>query len=112
MTDINSYLYRLPRFGIDFAVEFVAESGPIAGRCKNLSDTGLFGRFVRPLGVDTTGTLRLFPANLIIEMTAQVTHSDGLDAGLHFDFASDQERQLIRALVKAASRAVTGSESA
>ena len=103
MTTPHSFLYRMPRFGIDFALAFEASGGVITGRCRNLSDTGLLAVFALPLGLGMSGTIRLMPADLEIELLGRVTHADGFEAGVSFDFRSDQERQLLRAMVKAAA---------
>ncbi len=106
MTSISAFLYRLPRFDIIFPIEFAhdgqaGDTAVTAGRCLNLSNTGLLGSFAYPLGADSVGTLRLKPASRSFALRAAVTHSEGLRSGLSFVFANDQERQVIRALVDA-----------
>ena len=103
MTLVSSFLYRLPRFHIHFPVEFECEQTLTAGQCENLSDTGLLARFLYPLGTDSTGTLHLRPANRLFAVRATVSHSEGFQAGLRFQFADDQQRQVIRALVEIVS---------
>ena len=107
MSFVSEFLYRLPRFDVMFPIEFVQDGTPdgsiaepaTAGRCLNLSNTGLLALFVYPLGEGTVGMLRLKPASRTFVLRAVVTHSEGMRAGLKFSFASDQERQVIRALV-------------
>lgn len=107
MTSISSFLYRLPRFDIHFPVEFVTPAGTTAGRCLNLSDTGLLACFLLPLGGGEQGMLRLSPAGRVFDLAASVMHSDGQKSGLRFHFATDQQQQIIRALVNAANFGAT-----
>ena len=104
MTTVSDFLYRLPRFDIMFPIEFVPASAPddaaiTTGRCLNLSNTGLLGSFAYPLGGGTSGIIRLKPASRSFPLQAFVTHSEGMRCGLRFSFTTDQERQVIRALV-------------
>ena len=112
MTSVNAFLYRLPRFDIMFPIDFLSEGVPepadgISGRCLNLSSTGLLGSFGYPLGEGTAGVLRLRPASRSFPLRGIVTHSEGTRSGLRFDFANDQERQVIRALVDTIARRST-----
>lgn len=104
MTLVSSFLYRLPRFDINFPLDFVLGESLTAGHCLNLSHTGMLALFAYPIGNGADGTLRLKPANRIFQLRAHVTHSEGLKSGLQFDFATDQERQVIVALVEIISR--------
>ncbi len=121
MTQVDAFLYRLPRFSSDFPVEFVHGSGnppsinlgldpatATPGQCINLSLTGLLARFVLPLGLGADGVLRLKPANRVFSLRASVTHTDGTRSGLNFHFRDSREEQIIRALVEA----ITGAPPA
>ena len=106
MNSVSAFLYRLPRFDIVFPIEFLPEgaledTATSTGRCLNLSNTGLLGSFMLPLGEGTSGVVRLRPASRTFPLRATVTHSEGVRSGLKFAFASDQERQVVRALVDA-----------
>ncbi len=104
MTFVNPFLYRLPRFDVNFSLDFVLGDSITTGHCLNLSHTGILARFAYPLRTGAAGSLRLKPASRVFELRAHVTHTEGLRSGLQFDFANDQEQQVIVALVEAISR--------
>lgn len=104
MTSLTSFLYRLPRFHINFPLEFVLGSSATTGHCLNLSHTGMLAYFSYPLGSTAAGRLRLKPAGRIFELGAHVIHSEGLRSGLQFDFVNNQEQQVIFAMLEATGR--------
>lgn len=103
MTPVSSFLYRLPRFPIEFPfpVVFVLESRRVTGQCLNLSDTGLMAEFVVPVAKGMHGTLHMQPAGYVLEVPVSVAHSQGFRAGLLFAFANAEQQQMIEALVQA-----------
>ena len=101
---VETYAYRLPRFEVALPIQFQTDTATIEGHTRNLSDTGLLASFVQPLLNGSAGVIRLRFGSSSFEMEAHVTHAEFLDAGLNFLFASDQERQLVRTLVRVLSK--------
>lgn len=103
MAPVSSFLYRLPRFAIEFPfpVLFVSRSHRFTGQCVNLSRTGLLAEFAVPIAEEAVGVVRLQPAGYVIDVPSSVVHSEGFRAGLLFAFANREQEQLLRALVHA-----------
>lgn len=101
---ITSFAYRLPRIEIELPVEFTFGTESLTGHTRNISDTGLLVHFARPLAPETAGTFRLRLGSCFFELQGRITHTECFDAGVRFEFSSDQERVFMRTMIKVLSK--------
>ena len=107
LSDFHAYAYRVPRFSMQIPLEFWTGGVSIQGFSRDLSDTGLQGRLLVPVVPGARGRLQLRLDTCMVELQAEVVHSDFLDAGLRFCFSSAAEEQFIKTLVRILSRRVS-----
>lgn len=84
--------------------------GILLGSTRNISDRGLLADFGEPVLPGTTGRVSLRVGRCTVEIQARVTNSEGFSAGMEFEFASEQERSFLHAVVQMLSE-VRESES-
>ena len=106
MSELHEYAYRVPRFALQIPVAFCIGEVRISGFSKDLSNEGLQVRLSGPVILGTCGRVRLHLDSCLIEIWAEVVHSDLLDVGLRFRFSSRAEEDFIRTLVKLISKNV------
>lgn len=93
------FAYRPPRIDFCFPVEFHAGNEILVGSTKNISEKGFLVDFGEPLRLGLTGRTRFRVGRCTLELEARIVYTEGFSAALAFDFASDQERSFLYALV-------------
>lgn len=100
MVEIHAFAYRTPRLSLEHSIEFCVAGTPIPGWTRDVSETGLLVRFPEPVLPGTKGSVRWRFGGCTVEIEASVVHSEFIEAGLEFSFASEAERQFVHTLVK------------
>ena len=100
MTAVQAFLYRVPRLALELPIEFCLDGRRVAGRTRNISDTGLLVRLTEFVPPESLGRVRLEFGSCTMEIDAAVVHMELLEVGLHFRFSSVAEQDFIRTLVK------------
>lgn len=98
---VHSFAYRAPRIPSSLPVEFLTGEDRLFGFTRDISEHGLSANFGEPVLPATVGRLRLKSGNCLIEVQAEVTHTEGFTAGLAFVLSSERERLLLRAMLQA-----------
>ncbi len=106
---IHSFAYRNPRLTATLPVEFLTEGGALFGHTRDISEGGLLVDFGEPVLPHTTGGVRLRLGHCVLELHAEVTHTEGFTAGLVFAFSSPRESAFIRAMLQALTAAAETS---
>lgn len=101
MTDLHLFRYRLPRYKTDFPIDLILGTTVLAGRCKDISFSGIQAELSHSVQVGASCLLVLKPGGRTFEFDALITHSDGLNVGLQFTPQASRERSTIKALIEA-----------
>jgi hypothetical protein len=99
-TLMRRFLYRLPRFKTELRMDFIVGDSVTIGTCVNLSESGLRGTFSEAVGVNTQGMLTLYFEETGTQVHGRVEALKGDEVRVRFRFASVQERDGIRSLLK------------
>ena len=99
-TLMRRFLYRLPRFKTEVPMDLIVGDSVTIGTCLNISESGLRGTFSHPLAVNTQGLLTLYFGEQGTQVHAQIESLKGEEARVRFRFASVQERNDLRDLLK------------
>jgi hypothetical protein len=94
LDSIRRFVYREPRTGTGFHVNFIAGGSPLRGFCRDISDTGIRAEFDDPLTVGDSGLLILRPPAGVLELRAQVAYMEKRQVGLLFLFETPWERTM------------------
>lgn len=98
---IHPFAYRKPRVATSFPVEFLTGHGLLIGFTRDLSEQGLSADWGEPVPLKTSGCLRLRMGHCMLELQAEVTHTEGFTTGMMFAFASEREQFFVRAMMQA-----------
>lgn len=98
---------RAQRLRADFPLSFWSDGTAIAGRCVNISESGLFGEFAEELELWTQGELIIKFGEGVLGIRARVARTSGREAGFAFLPQNEAEREVIVAAVRGA-RATMG----
>lgn len=101
MTDLHLFRYRLPRYKTDFPIDLILGTAVFAGRCRDISSSGIQAELSHSVQVGATCLLILKPGGRTFEFNVIITHCDGLNVGLQFTPQASQERSTIKALIEA-----------
>ena len=101
---VNTFVSRSPRFGLDLPIRFFSEDGLEIGRCVDVSESGLLGFFERPLSVWTSGELTASLGDDSVSVKARVARVEGRQAGLSFQSENENDRLAILKLIDFALR--------
>ena len=104
LDQVNTFVSRSPRFGLDLPIRFFSQDGLATGRCVDVSESGLLGAFDRPLGVWTSGELTASLGDESVSVKARVARVDGRNAGLSFQTENENDRLAILKLIDFALR--------
>ncbi len=92
LESIRKFEYRPSRMKTGFNIDFIAEEETIHGICVDISATGLRGEFDGLVVVGSSGVLILSTPSGVLNLEAQVTHSEEGRVGLEFQFKTPLER--------------------
>lgn len=98
---MHTFTYRAPRVDCRIPVEFVTDAGTLQGHSRNIGDQGLLLDLREPVAPSTNGRVRLRFEQCMLELEAQVSHSEAFTVGLVFQFANPKERWFVHAFVQA-----------
>jgi PilZ domain len=104
LAQVNSFVSRSPRFGLDLPIRFFSSDGLAIGRCVDVSESGLLGDFDQPLNIWTTGEVTASVGEESVSIRARVARVDGNQAGLSFQVDSAADRLAVLRLIQFALR--------
>ncbi len=82
------------------------------GSTRDISEQGLLVNFGEPVTFGAFGRVRFRSGHCIVELAAEVTHTEGFTGGLVFAFASPQESAFVRAILQVLTEAGRSPEAA
>lgn len=97
---IQSFHYRSPRLAARLPVELVTDGGVLFGSTRDFSEHGLRADFGEPVLSGSFGKVRFRAGHCVVELQAEVTHSEGFATGIVFAFSSERERSVVRAILQ------------
>ena len=102
---IHSFAYRSPRVAANLPVEFLTEERVLFGSTRDISEQGLLADFGEPVLLGASGRVRFRSGHCVVELQAEVTHTEGFTSGLAFAFASTRESAFIHAILQVLTEA-------
>lgn len=104
LDEVNRFVSRSPRFGLNLPIRLFSQDGLAIGRCVDVSESGLLGDFDRPLNIWITGEVTAFVGDESVSIKARVARVDGHQAGLSFQIDSPASRLEVLRLIHFALR--------